>query len=139
MPTTKQLPPFKEWFFDKFREWEEKQPGKRSTYTAFAIWLSDNSFRVDFKQQLVNDWIRGKYKPSEDKYLLALEEKLGKEIYQIVGLIRPNPYLQKVNQFFERLSPDRQRQIADEVERYGADNEEENAQQSSKERKTSPR
>lgn len=129
--------PFKDYFFAQFRKWEDQQPGKRSTYTAFARWLSDNSLGVEIKQQLVSDWIGGKYKPSEDKYLLVLEEKLGSEIYEVLNLPRPNPYLQRINQRWERIPPDKQQKLAEEAERYEV--EANGSEDASKQRKTKPR
>ncbi len=82
----KEAPPFKEFLFNYFIDWEKNQPGKRSTFTAFARWLSDNSFHVTIKQQLVSDWIKGKYEPGDEKYQVVLAEKLGEQIYEILHI-----------------------------------------------------
>ena len=76
-------PPFKDWFFDHFKDWENQQPGRRSTYTEFANWLSNNSFDVTFRQQMISYWIKGTI-PTDDKYIWALAEKLGNEIYDVL-------------------------------------------------------
>lgn len=133
MMTTRQ---FKDFLFDYFIEWEKQQPKRRSTYTAFAKWLSDNSLNVTIKQQLLSDWIKGRYKPNEEKYLLVLEEKIGKQIYNVLDVPRPNPYLQKINQLFERLSPEHQQQLAEQAERYETKNV--NPKTTSPKRKTTP-
>lgn len=117
-------PKFKDFLFDFFIEWEKEQPKRRSTYSAFARWLSENSLNVVIKQQLLSDWIKGRYKPNEDKYLLVLEEKIGKEIYSVLDVDRPNPYLNKINQIWERLSPEHQRQLAEDAARYETQNHE---------------
>lgn len=130
---------FHDYFFLKFREWEEHQPGKRSTYTAFALWLSDNSLGVELKQQLVNDWIRGKYKPSDDKYLLVLEEKLGREIYDVLNVKRPNPFLQSINSRWDRIPPDKQAQLAKDAAHYEAEALKNGSKSTPKSRKTAPR
>lgn len=132
--TTRQ---FKDLLFDFFVGWEKEQPGKRSSYTAFARWLSDNSYNVSLKQQLISDWIKGRYKPNEEKYLLVLEEKIGKEIYEFLDVPRPNPYLQKINQLFERISEAHQRKLAEDAEQYVVNNNAERVQRASKKRKTS--
>ena len=132
-------PPFKDYIFAKFREWEEQQSGKRSTYTAFALWLSNNSLGIVLKQQLVNDWIRGKYKPSEDKYLLVLEEKFGKEIYQVLDVKRPDPLLQSINSRWDRIPPEKQQRLAELSEEFEIKNDEHRLQETSKQRKKAPR
>jgi hypothetical protein len=128
---------FKDFLFDFFVEWEKGQPNRRSSYTAFAKWLSENSYNVNIKQQLVSDWIKGRYKPKDDQFLIVLEEKLGKQVYSVLEVERPNPYLQKINQIFERLSPERQRQLAEDAERYEINNHEHN-KKTSRKRKTRP-
>lgn len=39
-------PQFKDYLFDKFQGWEKTQPKKRSSFSAFARWLSENSFHT---------------------------------------------------------------------------------------------
>ena len=75
---------FKQFLLDCFVDWEKQQPGKRSTFTAFARWLSDNSLHVTIKQQLLSDWIRGKYEPGDEKYQIVLAEKLGAQVYEVL-------------------------------------------------------
>lgn len=115
---------FKEWIFEKFLEWEKRQPGKRSSYSKFAEWLSQNSFDTLFKQQSIHAWKEGEYEPSE-KYLPALAEKLGNEVYDALQIPRPNEHLQRVNKYWQHLPEEIQRQIADQAEGYGTRNERE--------------
>lgn len=129
---------FKDYLFDKFQEWEKQQPGKRSTYTAFAQWLSDNSLGVEIKQQLVSDWIRGKYKPNGDKYLLVLEEKIGKEIYDVLNVERPDPFLQAINSRWDRIPPKKQQQLAELAEQYETEATQNESKNLLKQRKTKP-
>lgn len=113
-------PPFKDWFFEKFSEWEKAQPKRRSTYTDFADFLSKNSFGLKVRQQYVSRWIEG-MEPSE-KYIPALAELLGNEVYEILGYERPNPYLNTINKLWERLTPDHQRRLAEDAARYESQN-----------------
>jgi len=129
--------PFKEFLFEYFIEWEKRQPNRRSSFSAFARWLSENSYNVTIKQQLLSDWIKGRYKPEDEKYLLVLAEKIGEKIYDVLGLPRPNPYLQRINQLFENLPEERQRQLAEAAERYETENAKQNLQTASKRRKKS--
>lgn len=135
--TDKTYPPFKDYLFDFFVAWEKKQPKKRSSYTAFARWLSDNSYAVLIKQQMVSDWIHGKYKADDERYLLVLAEKVGDEIYEVLNKQRPNPFLQRIIKRFPNIPPDKQRQLAEDSERFEAENA--RSKNISAKRKTSPR
>jgi len=79
-----QKPPFKEYIFQEFKDWEDQQPGGRSNYTAFANWLSQNAYGVTIKQQTITDWFKGRYKPNDEKIILVLVEKFGDEVYEIL-------------------------------------------------------
>src|SRR5690242_5433567 len=87
---TQELPIFKDFLLDHFKQWESQQPKKRSSVSAFARWLSENSLGQEFKQQLVNDWINGDYKPKDENFVFALAEKLGREVYEILKVKEPN-------------------------------------------------
>jgi hypothetical protein len=112
---------FKDFFFDFFIEWEKNQPGRRSTYTAFARWLSDNPYKVTFKQQLISDWIKGKYEPSDERYLLVLAEKLGFELYSHIKAKRPNSLQVYVDTHWESLPLEEQQRISTIVAKYTKD------------------
>jgi hypothetical protein len=92
-----ELPPFKDWFFNKFIEWEKTQPGRRSNQSVFARWLSENEYDVTIKQQLVSYWIKGPYEPTDQKYILVLASKLGQEIYQVLDVDPIDPLFLYVN------------------------------------------
>lgn len=126
-------PAFKDWFFDKFSEWEKAQPGRRSNYTAFAKYLSNNSLGIEIKQQYVSNWVNGKI-PSE-KYAHPLAEILGNDVYKLLGYERPNPYLQKIHQIWDRIPPDKQQQLVEQAEHYELKNDD--IKRTSQQRKTS--
>ena len=115
-------PPFKDYIFNKFIEWEKQQPNRRSFVTVFARWLSDNSYEVEIKQQVLDAWIKGTI-PKDQKYISVLAEKFGDEIYDVLGIPRPNPYLQRVNRVWEFLPESIQQRIAEEAETYETTNE----------------
>lgn len=123
--TDKTYPPFKEYLFEFFIEWEKKQPKRRSSYSAFARWLSDNSYRVVIKQQTVSEWINGKYKPDDEEYLLVLAEKIGDVIYDVLNKKRPNPFLLAITTRWDRISDEHQRRLAEQAEQYEAQNHDE--------------
>jgi hypothetical protein len=127
-------PPFKDYLFNKFLEWEKTQPKKRSSFSAFARWLSLNTSKTKVTQQVLDGWMNGA-KPSDYKYLFVLAEKIGNEVYELLELTPPNPYLQKVNSKWEFVPEEKQKKIAEEVERYEAQNESARVSKVSKRRK----
>lgn len=113
--------PFKDRLFDAFLDWEKQQPKKRSSLSAFARWLSNNSSKIKIRQQNLDSWINGA-KPKDFKYISVLVEKLGDWVYESLDLPSPNPHLQKINKLFEQLPPEHQRKLAEDAERYTVKN-----------------
>lgn len=107
------VPTFSEYLLVKLQEFE-KQRGQRTTLDKFAEYLG-------VKRPILSIWLSGKSKPSLDS-VRQLAEVLGPEVYEVLDLPRPNPYLQKINQLFEYLSPEHQRQLAQDAERYETNN-----------------
>jgi transcriptional regulator with XRE-family HTH domain len=123
------MPTFAEYLLSKLQEFE-KQRGKRTSLDKFAEYIG-------VSRPLVSYWLKGTIPGLENVQILA--NKFGPEVYDVLGLPRPNPFLQKINQVFDSLSAEHQRKLAELAERYEVNNNEENAKRSSKERKTSPR
>lgn len=123
-----QVPTFSEYLLNKLQEFE-KQRGQRTTLDKFAEYLG-------VKRPILSIWLSGKSQPSLES-VRQLAEKLGPEVYEVLNLPSPNPYLQKISQLFEHLSPEHQRQLAEEAERYQTENEQ--TEKASKPRKTVPR
>lgn len=70
---------FRDWIEDKYKQWSR---GKKSE-TQFAIYLG-------VSQATMNAWINGsRGYPKSAKIIRSLAEKLGPEIYEIIGLQRP--------------------------------------------------
>ena len=81
---------FANWLDKKFLEWQQREGGSR-TALEFSEWLG-------FANATVNQWLNGNRSPeSGNVHLLAL--KLGLEVYDVLGLPRPDelPYLVQVN------------------------------------------
>lgn len=114
----------------KFLEWQIKQ-GKRTTLREFSEHLGVSRAAISL-------WLNGDRIPDQNN-IQKLAEVFGYDVYDALDLPRPNPYLQKINQIFERLSPEHQQKLADMAEKYEVDNIEAHAKRASKERKTSPR
>jgi len=69
-----------DWFNRKYFEWEQST-GERQTVTSFAVWL--NIPRVDASR-----YLSGERKPNGDN-LQKVADKLGDEIYDLLGWARP--------------------------------------------------
>jgi hypothetical protein len=93
----KPMASIKDWLNRKFIEWEKTQGGRQSYY-AFAHFLG-------VSQSELSAWMTGSGSPSGDD-LLAVAGKLGPEVYDILGLPRPDADLQRVTVSFASLPPD---------------------------------
>ncbi len=104
---------FAEYIESKYLEWQRTQ-GKRKTLEQFAAYIG-------VSRPLLNMWMNGHRTPGlENVHLLA--EIFGNEVYDITGYEQPNPYLQKINRLFEKLTPEHQRQLAEQAEHYQTQN-----------------
>ena len=117
---------FPEYLEKQFLDWQHQQ-GKRKTIEDFAEFLG-------VSRPLLNMWMNGNRKPGKENIDL-LSRTLGNDVYDIAGLPRPNPYLQKINLIFENLSEDHQRQLAEDAELYKIENNEKRLQKAQKQRK----
>ncbi len=68
------------WLLDHFRKWEAAT-GRKQTVSEFARWLG-------IKQPTVNRWMTGDSTPAGEN-LRRLAHKLGPEIYDVLGVPRP--------------------------------------------------
>ena len=86
-----------DWLNEKFNEWEKAQAHKQSYY-AFARYL-------DVSQSGLSQWMIGSGVPSGSD-LLNIASKVGPEVYDVMGLPRPNANLQQLTVSFASLPPD---------------------------------
>ena len=119
---------FPQWINRKFVEWQAAQ-GKRKTVEEFAIYLG-------ISRPLLNMWMNGNKKPGRENINL-LSEVFGNEIFDVLGLPRPNPYLQRVNRVWEFLPESIQQRIAEEAETYETTNEVHRVEKGNQRRKKS--
>lgn len=87
----------KDWLNQKFIEWEKAQ-GRSQSYYAFARYL-------EVSQSGLGQWMVGSGAPGGDD-LLNIAKKLGLEIYDVMGLPRPNAQVQRVTVSFASLPPE---------------------------------
>ncbi len=111
----------------KFLDWQASL-GQRKTLEEFADFLN-------VSRPLLSYWMNGKRVPNTEN-LENISSQLGNEIYDVLGLPRPNPYLQKINRVWEFIPEDIQIKIAKEIEKYETQNELHRVQKSSKSGKT---
>lgn len=97
---------FPDWITRKFVEWQAKE-GRRKTIEDFASYLGTS-------RPLVNMWMNGNKKPGREN-INILAELFGNEIYDVLNLPRPNPYLQKLNRLWEFIPEEIQKRFSDEV------------------------
>lgn len=103
--------PFSVLLERKFLQWQI-DIGERKSQADFAklIGVSRASLTM---------WMNGDHLPERDN-VHKVAKVLGNEVYDALGIPRPNPYLQKINQLFEHLSPEHQKKLAEDAERYEA-------------------
>ena len=90
------------WLTRKFREWESKT-GRRQSLSAFARYLG-------VKQPSLSHWINHDNPPSYEN-IEKLAEKLGPEIYDIMGMPRPDPNIEKLVELYSAASPEQKKEI----------------------------
>src|SRR5512133_2787248 len=96
----------KDWLNQKFLEWEKSQ-GHKQSYYAFARYL-------EVSQSGLGQWMIGSASPSGDD-LLNIANKLGPEIYDSLGLPRPNAEVQRLTVSFANLPPDIRQRLASAI------------------------
>lgn len=118
---------FSAWLERKFLNWQAEN-GRRASLQEFADYIG-------YSRPLISMWLSGKRLPAEDG-IERLADLFGLDVYDVLNLPRPNPYLQKINRVFELLSPEHQQKLAEDAERYEATNH--NSRRSHKPRETTP-
>jgi transcriptional regulator with XRE-family HTH domain len=93
---------YNRWLMDKFVEWERKK-GQRQSYSAFARYLG-------VKQSSLSQWLAGNYPPSREN-VEKLAEKLGPEIYDIMGMERPDPDIEQLVRLYSAATPEQKKEI----------------------------
>jgi hypothetical protein len=95
-----------DWLTKKFTEWERAQ-GRKQSYYAFARYL-------EVSQSGLGQWMTGSGAPSGDD-LLNIAGKLGPEVYDVLGLPRPNAEVQRVTVSFASLPPDIRQRLTNAI------------------------
>jgi len=109
MQVTKTTLEFRQWLELKFLEWQRNQGG-RKTVLQFAEFLG-------VSQQAASSWMNGTRLPQGD-YLRKLADKLGLEVYDVLGLERPDPFLHYFIKHWEKLPEEAQDALLEIAESY---------------------
>ena len=104
---------FKQFLEVKYLEWQQKQGGRKTVHQ-FASYLGVG-------QSTLSNWWNGERKP-EGESVDKLAKKLGLEVYDVLGLERPDPDLHYLQQVWYDLSDKERRTIREQVERYAREN-----------------
>jgi transcriptional regulator with XRE-family HTH domain len=105
---------FRNFLESKFIEWQNKT-GKRRTIGEFAQFIG-------VRQSTLSTWWNTDVIPSGESVRL-LASKLGAEIYDALGLPRPNENLFYIQQNWDNLPPEQQRALREQAEKYIAKND----------------
>ena len=104
-----------------FLEYRIKQTRQRLS-------VSLNSFAsfLDFSPPIVNMWLSGNRLPSQanvERLIPKLVELLNLEVYDILGLPRPDQNLQRLTQAWPHIPVPMQQLLAEQAEKYAAEGE----------------
>lgn len=91
----------------------ETKEGKRTTIQEFAKFL-------EVSQPLLSTWLKGNTEPS-DKKIQLLAEKLGEEVYETLGKIRPDPFIRYITKNWKKLPEKKQKEILETIKKYTND------------------
>lgn len=105
--------PFSVFLTRKFLEWqlEEGEPRSQAEFANL----------IGVKRTSLTMWMNGDHLPGGEN-VTKLANFLGPEVYDLLGLERPNPDLQAIIARWDRLSPEQQRRLAQDSARYEAEN-----------------
>lgn len=94
---------FANWLEKQFINWMRER-GEVTTQREFAEYLG-------LDQVQLSHYINERRKKPDKKSLIKLADKLGPEVYDVLGLARPDPQLKRLTSVWHLLSPDQIRRI----------------------------
>jgi transcriptional regulator with XRE-family HTH domain len=92
-----------------FVDWQAKQK-RRASVDEFASYMGCS-------QAAVSLWMADRRKPNSES-IHRIYELYGPEIYDVLNLPRPDPLLDYVITHWDRLRPEKQLEIREEIEKY---------------------
>lgn len=106
IPTEMDFPKYLEL---KFLEWQQRE-GKRRTIADFSMYLG-------VSQSVVSMWMNGSRTPNQPSIEL-LSRVFGLEIYDSLGLPRPDADLHYVQSVWDELPGELRRAVREQIEQY---------------------
>lgn len=100
---------FSDYLEQKFIEWQMKE-GKRKTIEDFAAYIG-------VSQPTISMWLANRRIPATENVKL-LADIFGFEIYDILGLERPDPDLHYIETHWTKLPESARKKIREEAEAY---------------------
>jgi transcriptional regulator with XRE-family HTH domain len=100
---------FHYWLEQKFLEWMTRER-QRKTVTAFADYIG-------VTQSMMTRYLNGQMIPTGDN-VHKLAARLGPEVYDLLGLARPDPETQYIIRHWDKLPPEEQKRFREMVEKY---------------------
>lgn len=97
-----------DWLNSQFVEWQQHE-GKRKELAEFAVYLGVHPVNL-------SRWMSGAAKTPSDENIVTLAAKLGPEIYDVLGLPRPDERLGKIIEVWGRLSEAEREALAERAE-----------------------
>jgi hypothetical protein len=99
----------------------------RIRQTRHRLSVSLNSFAtyLDFSPPIVNLWLTGNRLPTQgnvERIIPKLVELLDVEVYDLLGLPRPDPDLQRLSRVWTLIPKEFRHELADQGEKYAAEN-----------------
>jgi len=104
---------FAMWLEINFLEWQAKTK-KRATLQEFAD-------HIGYSRPLISMWMAGKRLPTEDG-AKRLADLFGPDIYDILGMPRPDPDLERLNKIWQFLPELVRRSILQQGDNYVKEN-----------------
>lgn len=105
---------FRQFLELKFLEWQ-RESGGRKTVLEFAK-------HIGVSQQTISMWWNGERLP-EAANIQKLAKRLGLEVYDVLGLPRPDEQLHYVQKLWDLLNPEERRALREQAEKYAAKND----------------
>ena len=106
---------FRQFLEMKFLEWQQRQGG-RKTVEEFADHLN-------IGRTTLSMWLNKNDRVPQGDNIKKLADKLGLEVYDALGLNRPDPDLYAITQNWEHLTPEQRRAYREQIEKKALEND----------------
>jgi transcriptional regulator with XRE-family HTH domain len=100
------------WLLKKFLQWQV-DTGERNTLEQFSEYLG-------IGRSTLSKWMNGSSRPGPE-LIDQISDKLGPEVYDIVGVPRPDPDLIYIIKRWPALTEEQRRAVKDQAARYASD------------------